>query len=600
LKSELAYSVNRKSQIAIEYCYRWHDQHPQGHVIWIHASNQARLDQAYKGIAIKLRLPGCDDPETDIFEMVCAWLCDEDHGPWLLVLDSADDIETFFSPTSDASLVRCGPSTPLTKFLPRSPDGSMMVTTRDKRIGERLADRAKTIMVLPMANQEADDLLRLTVPLQSGSDEGESNELLDALGYLPLAITQAAAFINENNITVAECLEAFHANDSELLELLSQDLGDSRRDLEIQNSIVRTWKLSFDQISRQKPRAAELLSLMSVLDRQGIPKTLLCKDNERGIEFTTALGTLQAFSLIGIEKGGTNYEIHRLVQLSTQNWLELQDTKARWQDEALELLAERFPSGEYGTWNECEVLSPHAQVAIGYMSTTRSHLLQHAKLLDSLARYDKTQGRYSISCSRLTKLLDIREAELGKKHPDTLTSMNNLAEVLEDQGKYDEAGEMHRQVLELRETVLGKEHPDTLTSVGNLAGVLRSQGKYDEAEELHRQVLELQETVLGKEHPNTLTSMGNLAGVLEDQGKYDEAEELHRQALELLETVLGKEHPNTLTSMNNLAGVLEDQGKYGEAEELHRQALELLETVLGKEHPNTLTSMNNLALLLRC
>jgi hypothetical protein len=91
---------------------------------------------------------------------------------------------------------------------------------------------------------------------------------------------------------------------------LSQDLGDSRRDFEIQNSIIKTWKLSLDQISRQKLRATELFSLMSVLDRQGIPKTRLSKDNKRGVDFTTALGTLQAFSLIGIERGGTNYEMH--------------------------------------------------------------------------------------------------------------------------------------------------------------------------------------------------------------------------------------------------------------------------------------------------
>jgi hypothetical protein len=85
-----------------------------------------------------------------------------------------------------------------------------------------------------MTNQEVDNLLRLTVSFQSGLDEVESEELLEALGYLPLAITQAAAFINENAIMVAEYLEAFHSDDSELQELLSQDLGDSRRDLDIQ------------------------------------------------------------------------------------------------------------------------------------------------------------------------------------------------------------------------------------------------------------------------------------------------------------------------------------------------------------------------------
>ncbi len=87
----------------------------------------------------------------------------------------------------------------------------------------------------------------------------------------------------------------------------------------------------------------------------------------------------------------------------------------------------------------------------------------------------------------------LKETVLGKEHPDTLGSINNLAEVLSRQGKYDEAEEMHRQALALKETVLGKEHPSTLTSVNNLAEVLSRQGKYDEAEEMYRQMLALKE-----------------------------------------------------------------------------------------------------------
>ncbi len=131
--------------------------------------------------------------------------------------------------------------------------------------------------------------------------------------------------------------------------------------------------------------------------------------------------------------------------------------------------------------------------------------------------------------------------------------------------------------------MLGKEHPNTLTSINNLAGVLSSQGKYKEAEEMHKQVLALREMVLGKEHPSTLGSMNNLALVLSSQGKYKEAEEIYRQALAWKERVLGKEHPDTLGIMNNLADVWNYQSKYKEAEEMHQRALVLKETVLGKE-----------------
>jgi len=76
---------------------------------------------------------------------------------------------------------------------------------------------------------------------------------------------------------------------------------------------------------------------------------------------------------------------------------------------------------------------------------------------------------------------------------------------------------MHRQALGLKDTVLGKEHPSTLASMNNLALVLSRQGKYEEAEETHRQALRLMETVLGKEYPSTLATMNNLADVLSNQ-----------------------------------------------------------------------------------
>ena len=276
------------------------------------------MDQAYKDIAKKLSIPGCGDPNVNIFQLVSDWLSDDAHGPWLLVLDNADDME-IFSNNANPSSVGSEETSPLVKYLPRSSNGLMLITTRDKRVGERLADREKAIMVSLMAGPESEALLWSKVADEDSWDKTKTSELLEVLGYLPLAITQAAAYISENDIPIEEYLEAFRANDSEIQDLLSEDPLDHRRDFESQSSVIRTWKVSFDQIRKQKPRAAEILSLMAFLDPQGIPKTLLRRDKERGVEFIIVFGTLQAFSLVITENGGASFEIHRLVQVSTQN-----------------------------------------------------------------------------------------------------------------------------------------------------------------------------------------------------------------------------------------------------------------------------------------
>jgi len=146
---------------------------------------------------------------------------------------------------------------------------------------------------------------------------------------------------------------------------------------------------------------------------------------------------------------------------------------------------------------------------------------------------------------------------------------------------------MHREVLELSKRVKGPEHPDTLSSMHNLASALGSQGKWGEAEVLHRVELELSKKVMGPKHPLTLTSMHSLADVLGSLGKWDEAEVMHRAELELSKQVKGLEHPDTLTSMNNLATVLVERGKWAEAAIGYREVIATSCKVWGSEDPCT-------------
>ena len=219
--------------------------------MWIHA----RFDEAYKEIARKARLPGWQDPKVNTLQLVFEWLSGDSIDRWLLVLDNADDEGVFFSTESNLSSEKMERKKTIASYIPRSSNGLVMITTRDRRIGGRLADRAKPITVLPLTMQAAEQLLRSRTWGDDISDEADSKNLLHALGYLPLAITQAAAFISENSVTVSEYLEVLLASDRDIKDLLSEKLEDSRRDSDTPNSVIRTWKLSFDQIRKQKPSA---------------------------------------------------------------------------------------------------------------------------------------------------------------------------------------------------------------------------------------------------------------------------------------------------------------------------------------------------------
>ena len=171
--------------------------------------------------------------------------------------------------------------------------------------------------VHPLSLQEAKDLLQLKMKGAGASfDIYNTERLLDILGYIPLAITQAAAFIKRNRMSVQNYLATLEKDNQNLTDYLSQDLQDPQRPQGFSNSVFRTWKLSFDQILAQEPQTAKLLSLIAMLDPQRIPENLLQPLAERDVDFRMALGTLDGFASITQEIGRETYTIHPLMQAS--------------------------------------------------------------------------------------------------------------------------------------------------------------------------------------------------------------------------------------------------------------------------------------------
>ncbi|KAJ5366060.1 hypothetical protein N7541_000001 [Penicillium brevicompactum] len=581
-----------KTQTAIEYSYRVRESTPDMWVFWIHASNAARLEQGYQQIAAVAEIPGRDDLKMNILQLVYQWLCDPRNGRWLMVLDNADDDGIFFGDNiSDER-------GPLERFLPQAAHGSILITSRNELAARNLVGMdGHVIAVRPMNEDESLTLLRARVPAAQSGESGEDEKaLVQALEYIPLAITQAG-------VLYCESIISGHG-------LPHEDAKDLRRDPSIRKSTA----------SGQRRRT--YFALMSMFDRQGIPEGLVRADGD-GLQFEDAVAPLISYSLIRVELETGSFGMHRLVQLSVRTWLAIHLKLAQWQEKSRAIMAQMFPDGQYESWTECQKLLPHAKEVMKSTSDEHEEDRLHAATISvNCGRYLLLRGTYEEADSMQRWALDAREKVLGREHPDTLTSVNNLGSVLDSQGKYEEAEAMHRWALEAREecltgkgnmkrrkryielalegyeAVLGREHPDTLTSVCNLGLLLTNQGKYEEAEAMHRRDLKGSLKMLGREHPHTLTSANNLGSVLFSQEKYEEAEAIHRRALEGYEAVLGREHPDTLTSVSNLGSVLHSQKKYEEAEAMHRLALKAREAVLGHEHPDTLTSVNGLVLVL--
>lgn len=510
-----------------------------------------------------------------------------------MVLDNADDLDTFFArPIS--TVAEREPTLPLKDYLPQSSRGLLLITTRDKRMSARLAGRQASVVVHPMSYPEAQELLESQMGHPESLNTDDSKTLIDALEYMPLAITQAAAFISENNITLTEYLEMFFTNDSDVQDLLDKDHGDRKRDSESHNSAIRTWKMSFDLIRNQNPRAAEILSLMAVLDRQGIPKSLLQKDTDRLIDITTALGTLQAFSLINTGSDGQGYGLHRLVQLATRRWLEMQGTIKLWEEKALLVVADHFPISNFENWTTCECLLAHAQAVIQRKDISETYPVEYSTLLHNVACMDMSQGRYEIACTRLLTTTELHKKIFGLEHPDTLSSMANLANVYMFQERWEEAEKLQVQVIEANSRLCNPEDPDMLKSINFLVQSYIGQNQLDKAEELGVKTMETSLRVLKAVHSVTQASMATLSLVYWYQGRWDEAEELEVQILETMLGLHGSEHPETLVRMQHLAFRYYSQGRHREAIALMKDVVDKQMKAIGASHPATKDSVNAL------
>jgi tetratricopeptide (TPR) repeat protein len=570
-----------KTQVALELAYRIRDRDTECSIFWLACTSYEVMEQTYLNIAQAVGLP--DVKPAEVKEQVKRYLSSEQAGKWLLIFDNADDMDMWLSDD------RAGPA--LDDFLPQSEQGRILFTTRNRKLAVELTSSN----IIPIPDVDEDTALKILerslVDKALLQDHLTAVNILEKLVSLPLAITQASAYINKNGLSLSTYSALLHEQEPEVVELLSEDFKDEGRYKDLQNPVITTWLISFKQIQRQDELAADLLFFMACINPRNIPQSLLPMPNprKRGID---ALGLLNAYAFTNRQDTGIN--LHRLVHIAARNWLKKNALFSHWIQRAADQMRKVFPDNHYTNRRLWREYLPHA-LSLAYEDEFTAQWREYIGLIENIASCLYEDGRWNEAEVLYTELIRVKQEETGPNHPSALSSVAHLSSTYWEQGRWNEAEKLGLQVLEMRKTVLGAEHPDTLASMATLASTYWVQGRWDEAERLELQVLEMSKTVLGAEHPDTLTSMADLASIYWGQEQWDEAEKLESQVLEMRKTVLGAEHPNTLSSMANLALTYSAQGRWDEAKKLKLQVLEMRKTMLGAEHPNTLSSMANLA-----
>jgi tetratricopeptide (TPR) repeat protein len=581
-----------KTQIALELAYQTRERYPDCSNFWIPMTNDESRQQAYLDLSRQLGIPGAEEQQADVKRLVQRYLSQETAGQWLLIFDNADNIDVWVpsAGSRDTSLR-------LKDYLPSSSQGCLIFTTPSRKVAVKLA-QANVIEVSEMDEEVATQLLRESLINKDLPNNSQDTAiLLKQLTFLPLAITQATAYINENGIPLSEYSLLLQDQEQNVIELLSEDFEDERRYRDAKNPVATTWLISFEQIRRLDPLAAEYLSFISCVDPTDIPRSLLPPASSRKRE-TEAIGTLSAYSFVRERPADHSLDLHRLVHLATRNWLRREESLGRWTAEATARLYKVFPDHDHKKRSVWRKYLPHARYVLA-SDLIDDSVVGKTGLFVKFGFCLCEDGRYDEAEKPFSQIKEIVMRACGPEHPATLAIIGNLASIYWNQGWREKAEELQVQIFKTTKRVQGAEHPDTLASMNNLASNYQSRERWKEAEDLQTQVAEMRKRVLGPEHPDTLASINNLAVIYSKQERWKEAEELQAQVLEIGKKELGQEHPSTLTCMSNLASTYNEQERWKDAGELQAQVLEVRKRVLGPDHPSTLISMSNLAVTWR-
>lgn len=446
-------------------------------------------------------MPGINDPEANILLLVKEWLEAQKGSQWVMIVDNADDNELFFSQrkkvVSAVETHLASEDEKLAHYLPNCDNGYILFTSRNREAAVDLCQGRDPIEVPSMTANEAYKLLKAILPGEISTTE--TSALSSRLEHLPLALAQAASYILKSRTTIRSYIDLLDKGNSEFIDCLNEAFETVGRDSRASHAVATTWIISFEQIARNDVLASDILSFLSVLHYQAIPKTLIeyyyrsryltGNENSTSSALLKALHVLESFSFIS-EGTGQDIDMHRLVQLAMQKWLISKNRMAEYVRRAMIVVSDNFPPQNYATFQK---YFPHAHYILGECGhNLETEYTAHASLLRQIMSYLLTNGHYSEILQELAEqLLEITQIAFGREHPNTAEPMMQLATVYRYRGRINEAEILITQALKLQQWAIGNEHPSTLESVHSLGLTYLHQGRLNEAEALFSYAFEL-------------------------------------------------------------------------------------------------------------
>ncbi|MER6914693.1 FxSxx-COOH system tetratricopeptide repeat protein [Streptomyces sp. NPDC000594] len=565
-----------KTQVAIEYVHRFMADYDL--VWWISAEQPDDVISGLAELAARLGAQGGEDMAAASQEAIDLLRRGVPHARWLLVFDNADDPEQ------------------LKRFFPPQGPGHILVTSRNQtwsQYGDALAIDVFT------REESVEHLQRRA----RGLTTADADQVATAVGDLPLAVEQAAAWIAETATPVAEYLDRLREQATSVLAL-NQPAG-------YPEPVAATWNVSIEKLKERSPAAVRLLQLCAFFAPEPISANLLyskemidaLKPYDASLQEKLVLGRvireIGRFALAKVDQVNNSIQVHRLVQAVIR--AQLSEKEQRDARHAVHrVLAGARPDDDEpidnpATWDRFATIWPHLATSEAHSCTEP----ETRRLLIDRVRYLWKRGDWATARGIADEVRETWRTRLGTDDLQYLYLCFHISNLYRSEGRYKEARALDEETLQRQRRVLGPTHPHTYMTTSGLAMDLGTLGQYGRAMELAREAHDGFSQIFHESHPRTLAAANNLALNLRMVGQYARAREIDQDVFDRRTEVLGPDHPYTLSSAGSLARDLREVGRYEDSVVLLSRSYELYKQQLGRTFPGTLAAAKSLAVSLR-
>ncbi|MFG2571534.1 FxSxx-COOH system tetratricopeptide repeat protein [Streptomyces sp. NPDC048481] len=555
-----------KSQIATEYSYR--NAASYDLVWWLPAEKPAIMQSGYARLAEELGI-GMTTSQPGLRDALFREL--KRRGRWLLVYDNAEQPDDVY---------------------PLPSGGHVLITSRNPN-WEAVA---ATIALDVLSGPEAEAFL--TKRIRSAAVEGtqEIRDLARRLGRLPLALEQAAAYVDAADITVGDYLALLGESAADALAA-KPPLGYSR-------SVADTWMLSLEQIKKLSPDGYRLLTFCAFLGPDMIPRRLLATSHlalpphlgavvGSKARYQAAVMHLRRYSLI--TTSSEEISLHRLVQwVVRQRAAGFGWSPAHVVEDAVAWLLQVFPveSGELENAALCEALLPHVLAVRDRAAEYDAPRGDLAVLLERAAVFLHAQARLAASRDLFETAWEIGR-RLPQADPFRIRLQMGHGRLLQELGQVAGARAAYEEIEASARSGPAAAAPLLAMVLIDMGRLLQEEGLLGPARERIQEALDLMarfEAPVG----DRARAEGILGRIQQDLGNIHEARSAYEDALALSIGEFGLRDSRVALRRNNLAGALHLAGRVTEAREQLSIALTTLEDVYGRDHDRTVAVRLNL------